>query len=75
MAKIILAQSYFESGEYTKAIEAIGDAHYNQPEKQQGYSYTLYLQALSIKGKLFVTLFACSPRSLKKKVTFYSHVL
>lgn len=53
MAKIILAQSYFESGEYIKCLETIEEAHYSikpDQQQQQGYSYTVYMQALSMKG-------------------------
>lgn len=50
MAKIILARTWFECGEYQKALDAINEAAYTNVEPTSGYSYTLYMQALSIRG-------------------------
>lgn len=50
MGKIILAKTWFECGEYQKALDAISEAGYKTVEPTSGYSYTLYMQALSIRG-------------------------
>lgn len=50
MTKVILARTWFECGEYQKALEAIDEARYSKVEPASGYRYTLYIQALSIRG-------------------------
>jgi hypothetical protein len=49
-AKIILARTYFESGEYEKAIEIIGQLSFDKEHVSQGYGLVLFLQARVIKG-------------------------
>ncbi|KAI7906808.1 uncharacterized protein BX663DRAFT_548947 [Cokeromyces recurvatus] len=50
MAKVILARSYFESGDYQRAIEIIYETAFKKSEIAAGYSFVIYLQFLSIKG-------------------------
>lgn len=50
MTKIILARTYFESGEYVKALEAIQEAGLREQKVSDGYSFSVYIQALSMKG-------------------------
>jgi hypothetical protein len=52
MSRIILARSYFESGEYIKSIETIEEAHLTTATEQSivEYSSNIYMQALSMKG-------------------------
>ncbi|KAL9548882.1 hypothetical protein PS6_006365 [Mucor atramentarius] len=50
MAKMILARTWFECGEYQKAVDAINEAGYKTVEGTFAYSYTLYVQSLSIRA-------------------------
>jgi len=50
MARMILARTWFECGEYQKAVDAINEAGYKTVEGTFAYSYTLYVQSLSIRG-------------------------
>lgn len=50
MTKVILARTWFECGEYQRALDAINEAGYKKVEPTSGYSYALYMQALSIRG-------------------------
>lgn len=52
MTKIILARTYFESGEYEKTLEAIQDSGLKIQDSSSGYSFSVYIQALSMKGIL-----------------------
>ncbi|KAI8076712.1 uncharacterized protein B0P05DRAFT_545559 [Gilbertella persicaria] len=49
MTRVILARSYFESGEYQKTFDTIEDADYRALETP-GYSFALYIQALAIRA-------------------------
>lgn len=50
MSKIILARTYFESGEYSKVLETIGEINFKSLEEGTGYSQTLRLQAVALQG-------------------------
>lgn len=53
MSKIILARTYFESGEYSKVIETIGEINFKSLEEGSGYSQTLRMQAVALQGMSF----------------------
>ncbi|KAK4513383.1 uncharacterized protein ATC70_005381 [Mucor velutinosus] len=50
MTRMILARSWFECGEYQKALEAISETGYAKLKTTSGYSYTLYMQTLAIRA-------------------------
>ncbi|CEP11254.1 hypothetical protein [Parasitella parasitica] len=50
MTRIILAQTWFECGEYRAALQAIDEADYQSAEASSGYCHVLYMQALAIKA-------------------------
>lgn len=50
-AKIILARTHFECGDYEKAIDIINQLQFEKEYVSQGYGLVLFLQARAIKGK------------------------
>ncbi|KAI9480344.1 MAG: hypothetical protein EXX96DRAFT_562241 [Benjaminiella poitrasii] len=52
-AKIILARTYFECGEYEKALEIISKLSFEKDSVSQGYSFVLFLQARAMKAICF----------------------
>jgi hypothetical protein len=50
-AKIILARTHFECGQYDDALEIIEQLSFEKEQVSQGYGLVLFLQARSIKGK------------------------
>ena len=51
MSIIILAQTYFETGQYMDTLQTLKDVHI-RPDASAGYAYTLYLQSIVMKGIL-----------------------
>ncbi|EPB92511.1 hypothetical protein HMPREF1544_00524 [Mucor circinelloides 1006PhL] len=49
-AKIVLARSHFECGEYDKAISIIAQLQFEKEHVSQGYGLVLFLQARAIKA-------------------------
>ncbi|KAF1801193.1 hypothetical protein FB192DRAFT_1384584 [Mucor lusitanicus] len=49
-AKIVLARSHFECGEYDKAIAIIAQLQFEKEHVSQGYGFVLFLQARAIKA-------------------------
>ncbi|KAI7902144.1 uncharacterized protein BX663DRAFT_511869 [Cokeromyces recurvatus] len=49
-AKIILARTYFECGEYQKALDIISKLSFEKDHVSQGYGLVLFLQARVIKA-------------------------
>ncbi|CAO3629040.1 unnamed protein product [Mucor hiemalis] len=56
MSKIILARTYFESGEYSKVIETVNEINFKTLEESSGYSHTLHMQAVVIQAISFDVL-------------------
>lgn len=54
MSKIILARTYFESGEYSKVIETVNEINFKTLEESSGYSHTLHMQAVVIQGMVYM---------------------
>ncbi|KAL9556166.1 hypothetical protein MBANPS3_001996 [Mucor bainieri] len=50
MTRMILARTWFECGEYQKALDAISETGYTKLDTALGYSYTLFMQTLAIKA-------------------------
>lgn len=55
-AKIILARTHFECGEYNEAIDIIGQLSFEKEQVSQGYPLVLFLQARVIKAISFELL-------------------
>lgn len=51
MTRMILARTWFECGDYQRALDAISETGYTKLETTSGYSYTLYMQTLAIRGR------------------------
>ncbi|KAI9025825.1 hypothetical protein CLU79DRAFT_65757 [Phycomyces nitens] len=50
LAKVILARSYHESGEFSKALEYVDQLNFQKPDAKAGYNFILFLQARAIKA-------------------------
>ncbi|KAI8971935.1 hypothetical protein BDF20DRAFT_709137 [Mycotypha africana] len=50
MSKVILARTYFESGQYQKAVETFNEIDLKILGQSSGYASILYVQALSVRA-------------------------